>query len=90
MKIIDRYIIGKYLTTFVFTVCIFCLVIVIFDFSEKVDDFNKRNFILWQPGLISLQKGKCLTSVEYLRSCKYSFIYINFTQLFISASCAIP
>lgn len=42
MKIIDRYIIGKYLTTFVFTVCIFCLVIVIFDFSEKVDDFNKN------------------------------------------------
>lgn len=43
MKIIDRYIIGKYLSTFVFTVVIFCLVIVIFDFSEKVDDFNKNN-----------------------------------------------
>ena len=42
MKIIDRYIMGKYLTTFVFTVAIFCMVIVIFDFSEKVDDFNKN------------------------------------------------
>lgn len=43
MKIIDRYIIGKYLSTFVFTVAIFCLVIMIFDFSEKVDDFNRNN-----------------------------------------------
>lgn len=42
MNIIDRYIIGKYLTTFVFTVAIFCMVIVIFDFSEKVDDFNRN------------------------------------------------
>ncbi|MGN5954733.1 LptF/LptG family permease [Sphingobacterium lactis] len=41
MKIIDRYIIKKYLSTFVFTVAIFCVVIVIFDISEKIDDFNK-------------------------------------------------
>jgi len=41
MKIIDRYIISKYLSTFVFTVAIFCVVIVIFDISEKIDDFNK-------------------------------------------------
>lgn len=41
MNIIDRYIIKKYLSTFAFTVAIFCVVIVIFDVSEKIDDFNK-------------------------------------------------
>lgn len=39
MKIIDKYIIGKYLKTFVFTMVIFTVVIVIFDVSEKLDDF---------------------------------------------------
>ena len=43
MKIVDKYIIQKYLSTFVFTVAIFCVVIVIFDISEKIDDFNKHN-----------------------------------------------
>jgi len=41
MGIIDRYIIKKYLTTFIFTLAIFCVVIVIFDMSEKIDDFLK-------------------------------------------------
>lgn len=41
MNIIDRYIIRKYLTTFLFTVGIFIVVIVIFDVSEKLDDFLK-------------------------------------------------
>ncbi|SKB44413.1 lipopolysaccharide export system permease protein [Sphingobacterium nematocida] len=46
MNIIDRYIIRKYLTTFLFTVAIFIVVIVIFDVSEKLDDFlkNKASF----------------------------------------------
>lgn len=39
MKIIDRYIIKKYLTTFVFTMAIFTVVMVIFDVSERFDDF---------------------------------------------------
>ena len=47
MNIIDRYIFKKYLTTFLFTVGIFIVVIVIFDISEKLDDFlkNKASFI---------------------------------------------
>lgn len=43
MKIIDKYIIKKYLTTFVFTMAIFTVVIVVFDISEKLDDFLKHN-----------------------------------------------
>lgn len=42
MKIIDKYIIRKYLTTFVFTMAIFTVVIVVFDISEKLDDFLKH------------------------------------------------
>ncbi|UIR55221.1 LptF/LptG family permease [Sphingobacterium sp. SRCM116780] len=42
-SIIDRYIIKKYLTTFVFTMAIFTVVMVIFDISERLDDFLKYN-----------------------------------------------
>src|SRR5690606_33684178 len=42
LNIIDRYIIKKYLSTFVFTVGIFIVVIVVFDVSEKLDDFLKN------------------------------------------------
>ncbi len=43
IKIIDSYIIRKYLGTFVFTMAIFAVVIVIFDISEKLDDFLRHN-----------------------------------------------
>lgn len=43
MKIIDKYIIRKYLSTFVFTLAIFTVVMVIFDISERLDDFLKHS-----------------------------------------------
>lgn len=43
IKIIDWYIIKKYLGTFVFTCAIFTVVCVVFDVSEKLDDFLKRS-----------------------------------------------
>jgi len=43
IKLIDWYIIKKYLGTFLFTSIIFSVVIVIFDVSEKLDDFLKHN-----------------------------------------------
>lgn len=39
MKKIDRYIIKKYLGTFLFSIALFMLIIIIFDISEKIDDF---------------------------------------------------
>jgi len=48
LKIIDRYIIGKYLGTFVYTLSIFVVIIIIFDLSEKLDDFLGNNLSLWQ------------------------------------------
>lgn len=42
IKIIDWYIIRKYLGTFVFTLGVFTVIIVIFDVSEKLDDFLRH------------------------------------------------
>ncbi len=42
MKTIDRYIVGKYLRTFFFTAMLFTLVAIVFDFSEKVDEFIRQ------------------------------------------------
>ncbi len=42
MGIIDKYIIRKYLGTFLFTMAIFTVVMVIFDVSERLDDFLKH------------------------------------------------
>jgi len=41
--ILDRYIIRKFLGTFFFTIALIVAIAVIFDFSEKVDDFIDNN-----------------------------------------------
>ena len=43
LKVIDRYIIKKYLGTFVFTLGIFVVVTVVFDISEHLDNFLKTH-----------------------------------------------
>lgn len=47
-KILDFYIIKKYLATFVFVVLIFCSLIIIIDFTEKNDDFNYHGLTYWE------------------------------------------
>ena len=42
LKVIDRYIITKYLGTFTFTLAIFSVVMVVFDVSEHLDNFLKK------------------------------------------------
>ena len=46
IKVYDWYIIRKYLGTFIFTIAIFIVVIVVFDISEKLDNFLKNNVSL--------------------------------------------
>ena len=43
LKLLDWYIIKKYLGTFFFTLAIFTVISVVFDISEKLDDFLKSN-----------------------------------------------
>ena len=39
IKIIDRYIIRKFLGTYFFAIALIIVVVVIFDAAEKIDDF---------------------------------------------------
>jgi lipopolysaccharide export system permease protein len=65
LKILDRYIINKFMSTFFFTVLIFTMISVIIDFSEKVEKFIEEpvtkmeilldyypNFIIFIHGLL--------------------------------------
>ncbi len=42
LKIIDRYILRKFLGTFFYSILLLAVIIIIFDFSEKIDDFLKN------------------------------------------------
>ena len=41
MKVIDRYILLKYLSSFIFCLLLFTAIVVVIDISEKTDDFTK-------------------------------------------------
>ena len=43
VKILDRYIIRKFLGTFLFTILIAVLIVVVFDISEKISKFVDKN-----------------------------------------------
>lgn len=43
LTIIDRYVIKKFLGTFFFAILLIIMIAVIFDFSEKIDDFIEKN-----------------------------------------------
>ncbi|MBK6264034.1 LptF/LptG family permease [Marivirga sp. S37H4] len=65
MKILDKYIIKKFLSTFIFVVVIILAIVVVIDYTEKNDDFMKHNltfmeilpyyggFIPWIANLIT-------------------------------------
>ncbi|MCH5335443.1 MAG: LptF/LptG family permease [Alistipes sp.] len=41
IKILDRYIIGKFLGTYIFAIAMIIVIVVIFDYVEKIDDFTE-------------------------------------------------
>jgi lipopolysaccharide export system permease protein len=43
VTILDRYIALKFLKTFVVTISLFIVIIIVFDVAEKLDDFLKRD-----------------------------------------------
>ncbi|OPZ99184.1 MAG: putative permease YjgP/YjgQ family protein [Bacteroidetes bacterium ADurb.Bin408] len=43
MRIIDTYIIKKFLGTFFFAIALIIVIVIVFDISERVDDFVKNN-----------------------------------------------
>ena len=46
MKKLDWYIIKKFLGTFFFTLALILLIVIIFDISEKIDDFLEHEVSL--------------------------------------------
>ena len=48
MKKIDSFILKNFLTTFVFCLILFTVIVVVVDTSEKTENFNKSNLSLWQ------------------------------------------
>ncbi len=40
-KILDRYILGKFLSTYFFAIAMILIIVVIFDYVEKIDDFTE-------------------------------------------------
>ncbi len=42
-KILDRYILGKFLSTYLFANAMIIVIVVVFDYAEKVDDFTASN-----------------------------------------------
>ena len=48
MKKIDIYIIKKFLGTFFFAIALLIVIVIVFDISEKIDDFIEKNASLYQ------------------------------------------
>ena len=42
-KILDRYILGKFLGTYVFAIAMIIIIVVIFDYVERIDDFAETH-----------------------------------------------
>src|SRR5579862_129248 len=78
MKLLDRYIINKILSTFFFVLMILVAVIVVIDITEKVDKFNDHhlklpeivgyylNFVPWISGLLT--PIICFIAIVYVTS----------------------
>ncbi|OON67386.1 LptF/LptG family permease [Hymenobacter sp. CRA2] len=47
LRLLDKYVLGKLLTTFFFTVVVLVMVICVIDFTEKNDDFIKHDLGAW-------------------------------------------
>lgn len=48
LSILDRYIIGKYVTTFLFTLILLSVVAVVFDLAERIEKFISKNIGFWE------------------------------------------
>jgi lipopolysaccharide export system permease protein len=76
IKIIDWYIISKYLGTFIYTLTLFIVIIIIFDLSEKLDDFLGANLSFWQ--VISLYYAGSIPFYVNMLSPLINFIAVIF------------
>ncbi len=81
-KILDRYILKKYLSTYVFVVLIFCSIIMVIDYTEKNDDFTYNNLSMGE-----VLGGYYLNVFPYLANF-LSPILIFISSLYVNAQMA--
>lgn len=76
IKILDWYIISKYLGTFLYTLTLFVVIIIIFDLSEKLDDFLSADLSFWQ--VVSLYYAGSIPYYVNMLSPLINFIAVIF------------
>lgn len=82
LKLIDRYILGKFLSTFLFVVLVLTAVICVIDFVEKNDDFIQTN-----PGYQRILRDYYLNFAPYYAN-MLSPITVFIATVFVTAQMA--
>lgn len=82
MKTLDRYIIKKFLVTFIFTLGLFALISVFIDISEKIDDFLKR-----KPSLYVIVFEYYIYFIPYILG-MFSPIFVFLSAMFFNSKLA--
>jgi lipopolysaccharide export system permease protein len=76
LRRLDRYILGKYLKTFLLALALIIVIVITFDISEKLDDFLENHATLWQ--IISVYYLNFIPSFVILYSPLFVFISVIF------------
>ena len=76
LKRIDRYILGKYLKTFLLALALIIIIVITFDISEKLDKFLEHHATLWQ--IVSIYYLNFIPSFVNLYSPLFIFIAVIF------------
>lgn len=76
LRLIDRYILGKYLKTFLLALALIIIIVITFDVSEKLDKFLSHHASLWQ--IVSQYYFNFIPSFVNLYSPLFVFISVIF------------
>ena len=87
LSILDRYIIGKYVKTFLFTLILLSVVAVVFDLAERIEKFISKNIQLDNNGQLiwskKIHKNQYTTNKNLALLLGYSFNIIDNKLYFI-------
>ena len=76
LKRLDRYLLGKYLKTFLLALALIIVIVITFDISEKLDNFLEHHATLWQ--IVSVYYLNFIPSFVILYSPLFVFISVIF------------
>ena len=76
MRRLDRYILGKYLKSFLLALALIIVIVITFDISEKLDNFLEHHATLWQ--IVSVYYLNFIPSFVILYSPLFIFISVIF------------